>query len=49
LDNDRVRVFEQLLIGCQHEVNEVKSKLSKVDLNDFIPGIIPKDLLKSLF
>ncbi len=49
LNNDRIRVLELMLTGCQHDVNEVKNKLSKVDLNDFIPGITLAILLEGLF
>jgi len=42
-------VLESLLLGCQHEVNEIRGKLSKIDLNDFIPKISLEELLEGLF
>ena len=49
LIKSRITVLEDILLGCQHEVNEMTSKLSLVDLNDFIPGIKLEVLLKGFF
>ncbi len=47
--DERIEELEQLLIGCSHNLDEISSSISKIDLNDYIDQISSDQFLKGLF
>ncbi|RPH32509.1 MAG: lipoate--protein ligase [Bacteroidales bacterium] len=46
---NRIEHLEKLLNGCPHDMDEIANRLSKVDLNYYLPQISLEELLGGLF